>query len=84
MKSEQIKNLDLALNAATAKMRANLYDTAVGFLFQKLTETEPEITAIPLDPPITAHICLVWKKQKYPFSAMKSLKSFLHHTDLFA
>ena len=84
--STDLINPDILMktNQLSTLLRFISSDTAVGFLFQKLTETEPEITAIPLDPPITAHICLVWKKQKYPFSAMKSLKSFLHHTDLFA
>ena len=59
-------------------------DTAVGFLFQKLAQTESNITAIPLHPPITAQISLVWKKQNFHFEAFQRFKSFLQHTNLFA
>lgn len=77
-------NILMKTNQLSTLIKFISSNTAVGFVFKKLTKNEPEITSIPLQPPITAQISLVWKKQKFPFSAMKSLKSFLHHTNLFA
>lgn len=57
--------------------------TAVGFLFEKLTRNEPEIAAIPLYPPITVDISLIWKKDKFQLAGMKSLKSFLKERAVF-
>ena len=77
-------NIIMKTNQLSTLTKLISSDTAVGFLFQKLTQNEAGITAIPLDPPVTANISLVWKKQKFTFSAMKSLKSFLRNTRIFS
>ncbi|MBQ4131742.1 MAG: hypothetical protein IJD71_05335, partial [Clostridia bacterium] len=47
MKSEFIKNLDFASDAATAKQRANLYDAAVGFFETQADEMREKILNTP-------------------------------------
>ncbi|MBQ4118820.1 MAG: hypothetical protein IJD45_00345 [Clostridia bacterium] len=47
MKNEQIKNLDFALDAATAKKRANSYDVAVGFFEAEADELREKILNTP-------------------------------------
>lgn len=76
-------NVLLKTNQLSTLVRLISSNTAVGFLFRKLAEAEPDIKSIPIAPPITAHISLVTKKTKIPFLAMKSLKGFLHHANLF-
>ena len=49
---------------------------AVGFMFEFLTKSTPELVGIPLDPPMTTQVSLVWKKSR-PISAdMKNLIVF--------
>ncbi len=57
--------------------------TAIGFLFEKLTKSESGIAAIPLNPPITVDVSLIWKKDKFQLAGMKTLKSFLKARNLF-
>lgn len=76
-------NILIKTNQLSTLIKLISSDTAVGFLFKKLTDVEPDMTSIPLQPPITANISIIWKKQKFQFDAMKSLKSFLKHTNLF-
>mgnify|MGYP003425937644 FL=1 len=47
MKSELIKNLDFATTADIAKLRANLYDRAVGFFEKEADEMREKILNTP-------------------------------------
>ena len=52
---------------------------AIGFMFEFLTKSTPELVGIPLDPPMTTQVSLVWKKSR-PISAdMKNLIAFTRH-----
>ena len=51
--------------------------TAIGFMFAFLLKTTPELVGIPLDPPMTTQVSLVWKRGSHLTSDMKNLISFL-------
>lgn len=57
--------------------------TAVGFAFKKLIEKNANIAYVSMDPPICVNISLIWKKDKYFFSAMQRFKDFLSRRSLF-
>lgn len=50
---------------------------AIGFLFEFLVKSNPELVGIPLDPPMTTQISLVWKENSYLSGAMKNLIEFI-------
>ena len=50
---------------------------AIGFMFEFLTKTMPDLVGIPLDPPMTTLVSLVWKKSSYISSGMKNLVEFI-------
>lgn len=50
---------------------------AVGFMFEFLTGTTPDLVGIPLDPPMTTQVSLVWKKSSYISADMKNLMEFM-------
>ncbi len=58
-------------------------NTAVGFMFKKLIEKNPEIVPISMYPDVFVDISLVWKKDKYIFSSMRRFKDFLNNETLF-
>lgn len=58
-------------------------NTAVGFMFKKLIEKNPDIVPISMSPKIFVDISLVWKKDKYLFSGMRRFKEFLSNENLF-
>ena len=51
--------------------------TAVGFMFAFLLKTLPDLVGIPLEPPMTTQVSLVWKKDSPLTGDMKNLISFL-------
>lgn len=54
-------------------------NNAVGFMFEFLAKTTSDIVGIPLDPPMTTQVSLVWKKSR-PISAdMKNMVDFVQH-----
>ena len=55
-----------------------LSNHAVGFMFDFLTKTTPELVGIPLDPPMTTQVSLVWKKSRPATIDMKNLIAFTH------
>ena len=57
-------------------------NTAVGFMFKKIIEKNPEIVPISMSPSIFVDISLVWKKDRYFFSSMRRFKDFLNSEDL--
>lgn len=77
-------NILIKTNQLSTMQKIISSDTAVGFLFEKLIRDTDEMTSIHLDPPITADISLIWKKEKFSFSGMQSLKNFLKATKLFS
>lgn len=77
-------NILIKTNQLSTMQKIISSDTAVGFLFEKLLRDTDQITSIHLDPPITAEISLIWKKEKFSFSGMQSLKNFLKATKLFS
>jgi len=50
---------------------------AIGFMFEFLTKTTPDLVGIPLNPPMTTLVSLVWKKSSYISSDMKNLIAFV-------
>ena len=58
-----------------------LSNNAVGFMFEFLTKTTPELVGIPLDPPMTTQVSLVWKKSR-PVTA--DMKNLIAYTDQFS
>lgn len=50
---------------------------AVGFMFEFLTGATSELVGIPLDPPMTTQVSLVWKKSSYISADMKNLMEFM-------
>lgn len=50
---------------------------AVGFMFEFLTGTTPDLVGVPLDPPMTTLVSLVWKKGSYVSVDMKNLMEFV-------
>ena len=51
--------------------------TAIGFMFAFLLKTTPELVGIPLDPPMTTQVSLVWKKGNQITSDMRKLIEFI-------
>lgn len=76
-------NILMKTNQLSTMTKIISSNTAVGFLFERLTEGDDKIASIPLNPPIKEDISLIWKKNNFPLTAAKSLKSFLKNTKLF-
>jgi len=55
--------------------------TAVGFMFAFLLRSTPDLIGIPLDPPMTTRVSLVWKKSGHVSQDMEDLIRFIqtHH-----
>ena len=53
-----------------------LSSNAVGFMFEFLTKTTPELVGIPLNPPMTTQVSLVWKKSRPVTADMKKLIAY--------
>lgn len=51
--------------------------TAVGFMFAFLLRSTPDLAGIPLDPPMTTRVSLVWKKSSHVSCDMKNLIHFI-------
>ncbi len=66
--------LDTAQLPIVQNMIAN--NMAVGFMFEFLTKTTPDLVGIPLDPPMTTMVSLVWKQNSYVSGDMKNLIEF--------
>lgn len=52
-------------------------NTAAGFMFAFLLASTPDLIGIPLDPPMTTQVSLVWKKNGHLSSNMKELIRFV-------
>lgn len=50
---------------------------AIGFMFEFLLKSTPELVGIPLDPPMMTRISLVWKKGGHLSADMKNLIQFI-------
>ncbi len=57
--------------------------TAVGCLFEKLIEKENGVRPIPLSPPISVRIGLIFRKNKYFSDGMQRFKNYITKTVLF-
>lgn len=57
---------------------------AVGFIFEFLLKTTPEIVGIPLDPPMRTQVSLVWKKGEYLSHNMNHLIKFIKNYSFIA
>lgn len=51
--------------------------TAIGFMFEFLLKSTPDLVGIPLDPPMTTQISLVWKNKKHLSADMTDLIQFI-------
>jgi DNA-binding transcriptional LysR family regulator len=47
--------------------------TATGFLLRPLAEAMPDLAALPLDPPLSVQVSLVWKRSQKPFRDLSRL-----------
>lgn len=52
-------------------------NTAIGFMFDFLLEATPDLVGIPLNPPMTTQVSLVWKKSRPISTDMKNLMEFI-------
>lgn len=71
----------IALYTAQLSTMQNMIisSNAVGFMFEFLTKSTPELVGIPLDPPMTTQVSLVWKKSRPISGDMKNLIVFTRH-----
>lgn len=71
----------IALYTAQLSTMQNMIisSNAVGFMFEFLTKTTSELVGIPLDPPMTTQVSLVWKKSRPATADMKNLIAFTRH-----
>lgn len=53
-------------------------NTAVGFLFRPLIESNPALVAVPTRSPIYVDVSLVWKKDAYFLGCMKEFKEYIN------
>lgn len=58
-------------------------NVASGFMFRNLIESSDGLVAIPLDKPMYADACLVWKNSSYSFSSMKKFKDYVKNDNPF-
>lgn len=56
---------------------------ALGFAFKNLVETNKNLVAIPLDPPIFVEASLIWKKDSYFFDSMKKFYQYIQNKNPF-
>ena len=52
-------------------------NTAIGFIFEFLLKSTPALVGIPLNPPMTTRISLVWKKDGHISAEMRNLIQFI-------
>lgn len=52
-------------------------NTAIGFMFEFLLKSTPELVSIPLEPPMKTKVSLVWKKSSHLSGDMKNLIEFI-------
>lgn len=52
-------------------------NVASGFMFRSLIENNDVLVAIPLEKPMYADACLVWKNSLYSFNSMKKFKDYV-------
>jgi len=55
-------------------------NTAIGFMFESLLKSTPELVSIPLEPPMKTKVSLVWKKSRSLSGDMKNLIEFIKTT----
>lgn len=58
-------------------------NAATGFTFRELTKTNENFVAIPTKNPMSADVCLVWKKDSYNFSSMKKFQKYILSQNFF-
>ena len=58
-------------------------EIAAGFVFSPLIGQDSNLISIPTDTPLCVDVSLVWKKDAYLFSSMKTFKEYVKATDLF-
>ena len=56
---------------------------AAGFLFRRLAEADPRITAIPTEPPLQVEVSLVWRRESHLSYGMERFAAFLRKNNLF-
>lgn len=67
--------LDTAQLSIVQNMIAS--STAIGFMFEFLLKSTPELVGTPLDPPMTTRVSLVWKKSSHISGDVKNLIQFI-------
>lgn len=67
--------LDTAQLSTVQNMVAS--SMAIGFMFEFLLESTPELVGIPLDPPMTTSVSLVWRNGGHISSDMRNLIQFI-------
>ena len=77
-------NILLQTSQLSAIVSMVSHQIASGFLFRQVAENDPTLVAVPMAKPVSAHISLAWKKEKYLLGTMKKLIAYLQQQDLFA
>lgn len=72
-------NPNILLNTAQVTTMQNMAASglAIGFIFKFLLKSTPDLIGIPLDPPMSTQISLVWKKGEHLSSNMNQLITFV-------
>ncbi|MBO5892597.1 MAG: LysR family transcriptional regulator [Oscillospiraceae bacterium] len=55
-------------------------NAVVGFMFEFLLKSTPSLVGIPLDPPMSTLVSLVWKKDRHVSESMENLIQFIKET----
>lgn len=72
-------NPNILLNTAQVSTMQNMAASglAIGFIFEFLLKSTPDLVSIPLDPPMRTQISLVWKQGEYLSNNMNHLIKFV-------
>lgn len=82
-KQETSPNILMKTDQLSTMIKVITSGTAVGFLFKKLIENESNIAWCHLSPAVTIDVSLIWQKNKFFTSGMKSFRNFLKENELF-
>ena len=58
-------------------------NVAVGFAFREIAQASDNLITIPCHTPMSAELCLVWKKNSYNFNSMEIFKNYIAESKLF-
>ena len=59
-------------------------NVAAGFMFRHLTESHPEMVAVPLENPLFVEVSLAWREKAFSFHTMGLFKEFIQQYNMFS